>query len=484
MIAFLASFLTVVCVCGGLMMWAWWLQAGLIAGVVAGLIASSVPSAAIVAGLGAGVGLALGPVKATFFVPKPAERVEFTLVAILVAFVVGAGIAYLVRRVPAAARVITWLAIAVVVANLWATTLVINRQPTFNPMTQTLVPSLNEQLQGNIPPGYEDSDHVLYLHVYESVRAGQPYYQSFRKYFIQWSGGRTPNTVLNIRVPIVTYLWAALPGPLWIVILFLALASLAVFSIPWLISGWVKLPLAIPAAAAGCTYFLYFTRQLLVLTTELWAVIPAMLALAALAASLRSRHWRALTILAVHLAVLALVTRETLGFVPVAGLLSAVAVRGEQRRFRIVSWLVGLAAAAALLGAHYWVARSVVDSASKYQGFAHGGFPKVLEALTFGTDHFLLGGWLALTLAVLGLLGAALMPDLRLRIFALTATVAPLVSFLFVSNAALDTRTGTTFNYWGVAVVPLIYMCIPFVFGLLPGAATSGSASAGPPRKA
>ena len=54
-IAFLASFLTVVCVCGGLMMWAWWLQAGLIAGVVAGLIASSVPSAAIVAGLGANV---------------------------------------------------------------------------------------------------------------------------------------------------------------------------------------------------------------------------------------------------------------------------------------------------------------------------------------------------------------------------------------------------------------------------------------------
>jgi hypothetical protein len=418
------------------------------------------------------VGLTVGPVEMSFFPPKAPDRILYGMLATVIALAVAGGVAFLVRRVPLSARWIAWAALAMLVANLWGTTLMLNRQPTFNPMIRQVVPPLNDQLKGQVPPGYEDSDHLLYLRYYQSVRAGESYYPSVRKHFIEWSGGRPPNTVLNIRSPLVTYFWAALPGPTWIVIAFLVLATVAVFMVPPFVSGVVKMPLAIPGAAALCAYFLFFPRQLLLLTTELWAVIPAMIALALTAVSLRSARWRELTVLAVALAALALMIRETLVFVPLAGLVGALAVKDEQRRFRVIAWSAGTATAGAFLAVHYWLARSIVERTSQYQGFASGGVSRMLEALTFATDHLGLGGWLAFTLAALGLLGALLLRDLRVRLFALVATVTPLVAFLFVSNAALDTRTGTTFNYWGVAVVPLLYLCIPVAFSLLPGAAT------------
>jgi hypothetical protein len=451
----------------------WWLQIGVVAGVVVGLIAASPTRASLVAAAGTALGLAVGPVKSAFFPPTPAELVGFGLIASLIALGTGATVAWTVRKVPGSARVLLWAAVAILVVNLWASALVIDAQKTFNPMSGTIVPSFNEQLAGNIPAYYEDSDHLLYLRTYQDVRAGKPYYQSFRDNFVRWSGGRTPNTVLNIRSPLITWFWAAFPSPRWIVYSFLVLATACVGMTPFFMSGTtVKSPLAIPAAAALSSYFLYFPYQLTLLTTEAWAVMPALMSVVCASMAVTSTRWRRLTVIAAVLAAVAFGVRETLVFVPLAGFVSALVVAGPQRRFRSIAWLAGLLAGGAALGVHYWVARSVIDTTSQYQGFVPGSFSRMIDALVFATDHLGLGGWFVLTLAALGVLGALLIPDLRLRILMGVSTITPLCAFLVVSNAGRDARVGVSLNYWGVAVVPLLYLCIPIVFSLLPGSTT------------
>jgi len=471
-IALAACVLTVVCLCGGLITYWWpWAQFGLIGGIVVGLISSSIPRAALVAAAGTSLGLTIGPVSSAFFPPSTPDRIQFGLLSMVLAAAIAAGTRYILRITPASGRYLVMAVIALLAANLWMSSLSIAAQQTFNPMTQTVVPSMNEQIEGNVPPDFAGSDHVLYLRVYESIKAGQPYYQSFRKYFIEWSGGRAPNTVLNIRSPLLTYSWAALPGPRWMIYGFLALATVAMFLVPVTLSGLVRMPLAIPGSAALAAWFLYFPRQLPLLTTEAWAVMPALMSFAAMAASVRSDRWRTLTVVSAALAALSLAMRETLVFVMFAGFVSSVVVSWPQRRFRSAVWLGFSAAAFAALGANYWLARSVIDPDSGYQGFVRGGVSQMLLALTYATDHLGLGGWLAYLLAGLGLLGAALIPDVRLRVFVLVSVVAALVAFLFVGNVAADTRTGIGLNYWGVVVVPLLYTCIPLAFTLLPGAA-------------
>ena len=68
-------------------------------------------------------------------------------------------------------------------------------------------------------------------------------------------------------------------------------------------------------------------------------------------------------------------------------------------------------------------------------------------------------------------LGAAVVPDNRLRVFALVSVVAPLASFMLISNSAINQDSGQILNYWGTGVTPLLYACIPFAFVLLPSAA-------------
>ncbi len=144
----------------------------------------------------------------------------------------------------------------------------------------------------------------------------------------------------------------------------------------------------------------------------------------------------------------------------------------------MLSWVLGLSVVGLSYAIHYSLARSVVDPSSTYTQFRAGGLAWVLNALRYATDHLGSGGWFALALAALGLLGAALIPELQLRLLVLLSTTVPLAAFLFVANTAVDDRTGITKNYWGAAVVPLLYACIPFVFALLPGALVSRSAGA------
>lgn len=84
----------------------------------------------------------------------------------------------------------------------------------------------------------------------------------------------------------------------------------------------------------------------------------------------------------------------------------------------------------------------------------------MLAGLRFGTEHLRHGGLPAFALVALGLLGAAGIPEMRQRVFAPTATVI---------------------NYWGIAVVPLLYALPPNAFILIPDAAVGGRYEVGNP---
>jgi len=469
LIAIVACALTVAACSGGLV-YVWVsVQIGVVAGLLVGLICATEARAAVSALVGTALGLAFGPAGFAAAVSEPAQLTP-ALWSVAVAICVAAAVRFLASRKMIGPATFTWIAIAVLVGNLWATTLIVNAKSMYNPLVGRNVPSMNSRLAGNIPPDLEGSDHVLYLRVYEAVRAGEAYYPSFRKYFIRW-GQTTPSSVLNIRSPILTYFWAALPGPRWIVVSFLVLATAVIFLVPVFLSGMVRRPLAIPACATLAAYFLYFPRQLPLFTTEAWAVLLVMMSVAASSVSSRSERWRSLTVVSVGLATVALAVRETMVFVLAAGLFSALVVPGEQRRFRSAAWAAGLAAAGVALGVHYWAASSVVDPASKYQALIRGGLDNALAALSYATDHLGMGGWFAFTLAALGLIGTLLIPEVRLRLQMSLATFMPLVAFLFIGNNARENRVGMPLNYWGVVVVPLVYLCIPLVFRLLPGGA-------------
>ena len=85
-------------------------------------------------------------------------------------------------------------------------------------------------------------------------------------------------------------------------------------------------------------------------------------------------------------------------------------------------------------------------------------------------------------LGAVGVAGAFMIRDRRVRVFALIATVGPLAAFLVLGNNAYSGVPGgerSMVNYWGVAVVPLLYAAIPFAFSILPQslAAPTGSSA-------
>jgi hypothetical protein len=223
------------------------------------------------------------------------------------------------------------------------------------------------------------------------------------------------------------------------------------------------LPLAIPAAAAVAAYFLFFPMQLHLFSPESTAAAIGVLAVAALVRSYGSTRWRAWCATAAVLAMLATLVRETIVFLPLGGLAAAFVAPSSERRFRIASWSAGVATLGVAYLAHYLVTRPLVTSVAGTGRAGKGGLANVFGAIVYGTDF--LGGVNALvvSLAVLGVLGALLMPTV--------AAVAPLLSFLLLGNRAWYEVTGAQVNYWGATVVPLLYALVPAALAVVPGAA-------------
>jgi hypothetical protein len=237
--------------------------------------------------------------------------------------------------------------------------------------------------------------------------------------------------------------------------------------------GIVKMPLAVTGAAAVASYFVYFPVQLTLFSQEAWAAALGICAFAAAAVSYRSERWRLWIAASVALAVLGTLVRETLVFVPIAGLVSSLSHRQAERRFRVSTWGVGIAALGAAYAAHYLRTKPITQFAEGYSRAGKGGITNVVAALKYGTDMVGAGSAWPFFFAGLGLAGALLISNPQLRVLASVSTFAALASFLWVGNTAWYETTGEAINYWGATVVPLAYACIPFVFIVLPGAASS-----------
>jgi hypothetical protein len=467
-LATLLAALTVMCAMGGLIVLMPGLQLALIAAICAAVIASSTARAAITASLGFAVAVLVGPANAWF--------ADATFPAKLVGLgpwvVAAAAAAALLREVAArkwlSPRVMVTVAVVLLVANMWVTTFDANDESVFDPVSGAPMPSFWQQLDGELPSQIAASDDASFFKVYRRMRQGQSFYPAFSAE-LEANPRWTSRAVTGFREPAVFWFWSLLPSAKSIVISFLVLASLAIACVTVITSGIVKMPLILPACAALASYFVYFPVQLVLFSQEAWAVFLGLGSLAAFALSVRSDRWKAWVVTSVVLAVAGTLVRETLVFLPVGGLASAF-VGKERRAFRVAAWTAGWTVLVAGYAAHYVATRPYLALKPSQSQFAAGGFENVSSAITYATDMLGSAGVLAFVLVILGVIGAALLPDRSMRLFALVASVAPLVAFLFVANRAWYETTGQRINYWGATVVPLLYALVPIAFTLLPGA--------------
>ena len=235
--------------------------------------------------------------------------------------------------------------------------------------------------------------------------------------------------------------------------------------------GVAKTPLVLPACTAIAAYFVYIATSVFVFAQEPWAVVFALASLAAFALSVRSERWRLFVVASVAFAVAGLLVRETLIFLLLAGIASAFFDR-EHRRFKLAAWLSGAGVFALAYWMHFRAVGPYFSHTPQPSQFTFGGLANLVSGLTFSPDLLGGAGLLAFALPLLGLLGAFLLPNRSMRVFALIATVGPLLTFLILANHARTALlSGPGINYWGATVVPLLYALIPVGIALLPGGA-------------
>jgi len=464
MLAFLAPALTSMSSAGGLFTVAPNWQTGVIGGLVAGLVAPNRMMAALAGGFGAGVSVfwltsAQGPsVSAT---GKAAE--------VATALLCGAAVGYVARllmekrgRWP---LVLTACAIAMLVVNMWVTTIVLDAKPLQLADGESASPVWVEVSgeNGHFAAFDANSDTSWYYRVYWQVRHGKPYYPAFQSALLRnpdWE----PAGVTHFKMPTIFWFWALFANGQAVVFAFLVLATAAVLAVLPICGTFTKLPLVIPACAALASYFTFFSTTPLVFSIEVWGSFFALASLAAFALSTRGRHWRVHTIASVLLAVIAVLVRETLVFCLIGGVLSALVER-DQRRFRLAAWLGGVAITACAYLAHARAAAPFIVPGPTQ--FTAGGLSNAVSALTYATD--LLGGprIFLLILATLGLAGALAIPKRGLRTYALSLTYLPIATFLFVANRTTSQIGHHSVNVWGPGVLPIVYALIPLGLTLL-----------------
>lgn len=474
-LAFVSGFLTYVCTTGGLFIIVPWAQSAAVGGIAVGLVAPKIRSSALIGALVALAGSWLAMPNAFDYIYKfssgsTGEKVARVVGAVVVC-VVFAVIANLAARRSAKIAVgVFAVALAIMISGLWFTPLTLNGvSTTFS--HGVLLPSFNAQLEGDQPKATSHTDGVLFYRIYQGVDKGEEFY-SYYSHILHTKRGGPATSFADFRVPLLFWAWAALPDATSIVVLFLALATVAILSVVLLTAKVAEAPLALPVVAALCSYFAFFTVHIGLLQQEHWGAAFGVVAISCYAASLRSEKWKAWTYAAVAFSVLAVLMREVMAFMLIAGLASAFVGDRSQRRSRVIAWVLGCAVFAAAFGAHVWAAQSYIVSDQQLPRYGGGSFNFMIAGVYYATNFLGKNGWLPLLLAGLGTLGGLVIRDARLRVFALASALAPLLACLVLGNGAymLTAEGGKLYvNYWGVGGVPLLYALIAPLFSIVPG---------------
>lgn len=469
-LAFASGFLTYACTTAGLFLSGPEYQSAVVAGTAVGLVAPNPASAAAAAAAAAIGARLLGPVSPWSATASSQLEVAEILLAGSACAVVGLVVRAAISRWKRAQILFLAAAIAILVANLWFTVLSVNRV-TF----AQGVPSFEAQLAGNIPDFLARTDPGWFYHVQAQVRSGEPYYEAFNQAILD-NPGWDPKSVADFRVPTIFWLWGTLPDARYVVLAFLVLASIAVVSVVAITAASVRVSLAVPGCAALAAYLLFFPTGLVLFQLESWGGMIGVLAIAAHAISMRSRHWRVWAIASVVLAVASVLVRETMAFLPIAGLASALVSASLRRRYLARAWSLGIALLIVAYLGHYATVKHFLIHTGELPRVGRGDVSYMLAAFRFGTDHLGGAGWLPVVLSVLGLVGAALTPDVRQRTLVLLSIGLTAASFLVLGNRAAY-GTGGGLNYWGASLLPLVYSLVPVAFVIVPGAGRAGASS-------
>jgi hypothetical protein len=382
----------------------------------------------------------------------------------LLCVLVSAGVPLLVRHLSWVSLPLVFLALAVILGNLWYTPLHANTKSLYDVGYQTYMPSFNEQLVQGPPAQIGVTDGVLFYRIYRQTKGGEDYFRAFAD-ALKNGWGVSAGSMANFRTPWLFWFWSALPSAPWIPIVYLLLVTLAVLSVALTTMASVKLPLAIPGAAAVAAAFALTPAQFTLFMPDLWAAVIAVCALAAFAWSTRSERWRAWTVAAVALTVLAVLLRESFAFWALAGVVAAFLGDRAQRRFRVSAWGAGMLVLVAANVAQYVLTLPYVHAGGGFSMWGRGGVAYLLAAFQSSAELLGRGGWLPAVLGVLGLVGVLLAPDVRLKAFASLGVFATLASFLVIGNYAVDAeQANTVVNSWGVAVAPMLYAMLPTAF--------------------
>lgn len=484
-LAFAGGLLTFAATKGGLVIVLPWMESGLVAGIAIGLLSPIAAEAGLVGCAVALAGVLLPPTnafRAYSFSLLPVGAWT-TVGAVATCALVATGAAFAIKRRVEAERVLIGLALLLVVGNLWYSTLALDAAPTGN-VAGTPLPSLNSQLASDIATVNAKADPAIFFHVYQGMKQGRSFYPEYSRVIRAQRGA--PGSIFDYREPTIFWFWTLLPKAQDAVIAFLVVATIAILSLIPLHWGMSKLPLIIPAAAALAAFFMYFSIATRIFQLDPWAGALSVPALAALAVSVRTSRWRVWTCVAVAVAVLSVLVREVTTFLVLAGFVSAWVGERTQRRFRVAAWATGLLLYVGIFTVHFIVARPYIVAAGGIPRAGEGSFGFMLSGLTYASGFLGYAGWLPFALAAIGFVGCYALKDLRLRVFAATATVVPLVSFLFIGNTSHSmTPTGQVIvsNYWGTAIEPLLYALVPlglaFLFGGMSRPAIRGTSRPG-----
>lgn len=440
------------------------LQVGVLVGIVVGLVSPSlrVALAASAAALVAGV-VILPP---WFQAGQP-----LTLAVLLgVGIAAAAGSRAIVASGQLRQGMLVAVALALLIGSVWLVATSVAATPTARDGGLTPL----QVLATRPVAGQQWTDSEYYRAIVWRMRDGEPFLAALRaSYHDNARWGTDPTSALGVRPPLLFELWKSLPTPwaasaLWVL---LGIVSVAMAVSPAALGDAVPSALGVAGAAGLASYALGFALvPTLLFLSEIWTGVVAVVVLALFATARRPGAARGWMIAAAATALVATFARELMVFLLVAGILAAFFAPRERRTFDLAVWGGSLAIALAAFAVHYSAARRIVTPIASV-GFAwaaHGGVRNLLSGLTSATWSTG-GSWVPITIALLGIAGAAALPDRQYRAFALAAVCMPLVGFLFVGTDAVLRGSGVAFNYWGAIVVPALFVLAPASLGWIPG---------------
>lgn len=477
-LAFFGGLLTFIATVGGLFIILPWAQSAVLAGVTTGLLARNLKTGTAAGAAAALAGWLIRPpyywdFLYNYFDGGRQQQLVMGAMVVAVCAVVAGAVGWLVDRAPRYGSLLFAATILWIIISMWFLPITLNAVRS-SYSSGVLLPTFNSQLAGHLPnvKSVDMSDNTLFYRAYRAVKRGEDFYPAYNGLLVKYRGAPA-ESVGDFRVPLLFWLWAALPDAQSLVPLYLMLVTLAVLAVIPLSAANVELPLAIPACAFVASYLVTFGMHLGLFSQEQWAVVFGLMALAAYAISLRSDRWRGWTIAAVVLSVIAVLCREIMAFLPLAGLVSVFFGDSEQRRGRLLIWGAGLGVFAALYGAHLVAVAPHLEGGQGIPRAGRGSIDFVLAALQYSAKFVGQGGWMPYALGAVGMLGMLAARDRRMTIVALGSTLALLVACLFLGNGAhiygADGRL-IWINYWGLGVIPILYAFVPSALAYFAGA--------------